>query len=79
MVTPYEPIINDFVEEMKNNLNIEDNEDIDLANRITKLLERNLIQKILKKYVKTLKLMGELSAWIFMMEQVVVLRQLQVV
>lgn len=48
MVTPYEPIINDFVEEMKNNLNIEDNEDIDLANRITKLLERNLIQKILK-------------------------------
>ncbi len=52
MVTPYEPIINDFVEEMKNNLNIEDNEDIDLANRITKLLERNLIQKDFEKIRK---------------------------
>lgn len=43
MVIFYELIINDFVEEMKNNLNIEDNEDIDLVNRIIKFLERNLI------------------------------------
>lgn len=52
MLVPYESIINDFVETMKSNLNIDDNEDIDLANRTTKLLERNLIQKDFEKIRK---------------------------
>ncbi len=52
MLVPHESIINGFVETMKSKLNIEDREDIDLANRITKLLERNLIQKDFEKIRK---------------------------
>lgn len=52
ILIPYNNEITTFVEDMKKKLKISNFDDIDLSNRITKLFERNLIQKDFEKIRK---------------------------